>query len=163
MAIFQYATRKCLVIFLLLVAFNGSLLTHGRQIKPLNQQHSSLNNDTVVKHSVNNVPTHPSSGKKKVVDSSSVVPKYGVESFGDSMSSDTNAFRPTTPGNSPGVGHRKFAPEDKDVEAMVASVQSPDHVKVYVTEGTQNQDGFKPTNPGHSPGVGHAQQNKIGQ
>lgn len=145
MAIFQYATRKCLVIFLLLVAFNGSLLTHGRQIKPLNQQHSSLNNDTVVKHSVNNVPTHPSSGKKKVVDSSSVVPKYGVESFGDSMSSDTNAFRPTTPGNSPGVGHRKFAPEDKDVEAMVASVQSPDHVKVYVTEGTQNQDGFKPT------------------
>ncbi|XP_020206961.1 precursor of CEP9 [Cajanus cajan] len=155
MAIFQ-ATRKFLISLLALVAFNGSLLTHGRQIKPLNQ-HSSLNKGTVVPENNPfpphiNVPT-PSSEKKKV--DSFVMPKQGVEGFGD-----TNAFRPTTPGNSPGVGHRKFAQEDNDMKAKVVVVHSPD-VKVHVIEDTEN--GFKPTNPGHSPGVGHSQQNKIGQ
>ncbi|XP_027346507.1 precursor of CEP9-like [Abrus precatorius] len=152
MGAFQ-ATRKHLAVFLLLVACNDSLLTHGRQIKPLNQ-HSSLNKGTLkpLKARVSNVPT-PSSENKKV--DSSAIPKHGVASFDDSA--DTNAFRPTTPGSSPGVGHRKF--EDKDVKAMVA-VQSPD-VKVYAAGATTN--GFKPTDPGHSPGVGHSQQNKIGQ
>jgi len=157
MAIF-HAKPKCVMIFLALVAFNGSPLTHCRQIKPLNQ-HSSLKKDTVVLENTPppllkasaNTPT-PSSEKKKV--DSFVIPKHDVESFGD-----TNAFRPTTPGSSPGVGHRKFATKDKDMKATVA-VQSPD-VKVHVTEDTES--GFKPTNPGHSPGVGHAQQNQIGQ
>ncbi|KAL2333574.1 hypothetical protein Fmac_014787 [Flemingia macrophylla] len=149
MATFQATIKFVVVIFLSLVAFNGSLLTHARQIKPLNQ-HSWLNKGTV------NVPT-PSSEKKRV--DSSVMPKQGVdESFADS-SADANAFRPTTPGNSPGVGHKKFAQEDNGVKPK-AVVQSPD-VKLHVTEETQN--GFKPTNPGHSPGVGHSQQNKIGQ
>ncbi|CAJ1942771.1 unnamed protein product [Sphenostylis stenocarpa] len=147
MAIF-HATPKCLVIFLALLAFNGALLTHCRKIKPLNQ-HSLLKEDIAVVQS--NVPT-PSSEKKKV--DSSVIPENGVEGSGDA-----NAFRPTTPGSSPGVGHRKFASEDKDMKATVAVHSS--HVKIYVTEGTDS--GFKPTNPGHSPGVGHAQQNQIGQ
>ncbi|KAK7331095.1 hypothetical protein VNO77_25309 [Canavalia gladiata] len=160
MGAFQ-ATLNYLVLFLALVASNDSLLTHGRQIKPLNQ-HPSLNKGTVMleenplpplKARVN-VPS-PSSENKKV--ESSVLPKYGVASFGDS-GADTNAFRPTTPGSSPGVGHRKFAGQDKVMEANVA-VQSPD-VKVYVTGSTI--DAFKHTDPGHSPGVGHAQQNKIG-
>ncbi|RDX91300.1 Precursor of CEP9, partial [Mucuna pruriens] len=148
MAIFQ-ATRKYLVIFLALVAFNGSLLAHGRQIKPLNKDtHVVVENNPFhpLTHSVD-VPT-PSSEKK--IFGSSAMPKQGVETFGDS-GGDTNAFRPTTPGNSPGVGHRKFAQQDKDTETKVA-VQSPD-VKVYVTEGTTN--GLQGTNPGHSPGVGH--------
>ncbi|QCD81648.1 hypothetical protein DEO72_LG2g1979 [Vigna unguiculata] len=136
---------KCVVIFLVLIAFNGSLLTHCREIKPLNQ-HYSLKKDTSA-----NVPA-PSSENKKV--DSFVISKQDVEGFGD-----TNAFRPTTPGSSPGVGHRKFATEDKDMKATV-EVQSPD-VMVHVTEGTES--GFKPTNPGHSPGVGHAQHNQMGQ
>ncbi|CAJ1942765.1 unnamed protein product [Sphenostylis stenocarpa] len=103
-----------------------------------------------LKASVSNVPA-PTSEKKE---DSTVTPKNGVGSFGYSVAAYTNAFRPTTPGNSPGVGHRKFAPEDKDMKAKEV-VHSP-NVK-YVTEGTTN--GFKPTNPGHSPGVGHSQQN----
>ncbi|XP_022638482.1 precursor of CEP6-like [Vigna radiata var. radiata] len=140
-----HAKPRCVVIFLALVAFNGSLVAHCRQIKPLNK-HSSKKKDTEeleFKASAT-IPTT----------SSLVISKHDVEGFGD-----TNAFRPTTPGSSPGVGHRKFAAEDKDVKATVA-VQSPD-VKFHFTEGTES--GFKPTNPGHSPGVGHAQQNQIGQ
>ncbi|KAK7331099.1 hypothetical protein VNO77_25313 [Canavalia gladiata] len=132
------ALHKYFAVFLALVACYETLLTQGRQIKPLNQ-HSLL-----------------SSEKKKV--DSSMIPKLGVASFGDSVA-DVNAFRPTTPGNSPGVGHRKFAAQDKVMKAIVSTVQSPD-VKVYVTEGSEND--FRPTDPGHSPGVGHSQQNKIG-
>jgi len=108
------------------------------------------NNPSPLLRASTNIPTPLE--KKKV--NSFVIAKQYVESLGD-----TNAFRPTTPGSSPGVGHRKFATEDKDIKATVA-IQSPD-VKVHVTEGTES--GFKPTNPGHSPGVGHAQQNQIGQ
>ncbi|KAK7386455.1 hypothetical protein VNO78_26694 [Psophocarpus tetragonolobus] len=154
------AINKYFSLFLVLVASHGFLLTHGREIKPLNQN-SPLNKGTVVpessfqhfKPSVYNVPT-PSSDKK---DDSGVRPKYGVASVGISGAgvAYTNGFQPTTPGNSPGVGHRKFAQEDKEMKAKV-TVHSSD-VKVYETEGTTN--GFKPTNPGHSPGVGHSQQN----
>lgn len=159
MAIFQ-ATRKYLVVLLALVAFNGTLLIQGRQIKPLNQ-HFSLKKGTLVQEYNPVTPLKPTtnvhtpSSEKKKVDSSVTPSKQGVESFGDS--SDTNAFRPTTPGNSPGVGHH--AQENKYMKAKIV-VHSPE-VKVYVTEGTPN--GFKPTDPGHSPGVGHSQQNKIGQ
>ncbi|KAK7386454.1 hypothetical protein VNO78_26692 [Psophocarpus tetragonolobus] len=155
MGLFQ-ATRKCVVIFLILFVFNSFLLTHGRQIKPLSKG-TVVVEDTPLSplKARTNVPT--TSSEKKKVDPS-MIPKQGVESFVDS-NTDTNGFRPTTPGNSPGVGHRKFAQEGEDMKAMVA-VQSPD-VKVYETEGTTN--GFKPTDPGHSPGVGHSQQNKIGQ
>nr|KYP59543.1 hypothetical protein KK1_014979 [Cajanus cajan] len=139
--------NKYFAVFLALVACHDSLLTHGREIKPFTRIPQPL------KAIVNNDPT-PSLEKK---DESIVTSKYGFASFGNSGVAYTNGFRPTTPGNSPGVGHRKFAEEDKDMKAKVV-VNSPD-VKVYVTEGTKN--GFKPTDPGHSPGVGHAQQNKL--
>ncbi|XP_047155344.1 precursor of CEP9-like [Vigna umbellata] len=152
-----HAKPRCVVIFLALVAFNGSLVSHCRQIKPLNQHSSKKdtveldNNPSPLLKASAIIPTTSSENKK--VDSF-VISKDDVEGLGD-----TNAFRPTTPGSSPGVGHRKFAAEDKDTKATVA-VQSSD-VKVHFTEGTES--GFKPTNPGHSPGVGHAQQNQIGQ
>lgn len=72
---------------------------------------------------------------------------------------DANSFRPTTPGSSPGVGHRNFVGENKNMKTMV-NVQSPD-VEVFATERSSD-DGFKPTIPGHSPGVGHAYHTKIG-
>ncbi|XP_027348635.1 precursor of CEP9-like [Abrus precatorius] len=147
--------HKYFAVFLALVACHHSLLTHGRQIKPL-KQHSSLNKGTValvleptskstlqpLKASAN-VPT-PS---LKNVNSPPMIPKYATASFEDSDDSgNINAFRPTTPGGSPGVGHRMITKQD---------------VEVSVTEGTTKD--FKPTDPGHSPGVGHSHQNKIGQ
>ncbi|KAK7263118.1 hypothetical protein RJT34_30703 [Clitoria ternatea] len=152
------AMNKYFAIFLALVACHNSPVTHGRKIKPSTQHYSSKNTETVALESQHNpqsnlsplktsfkVPT-PSSDKNL---NTPMIPNYEVASFGDS--SDTNAFRPTTPGGSPGVGHRKVA------QAMVA-VQSPDLV---ADEGSK--DDFQPTDPGHSPGVGHSHQNKIGQ
>ncbi|KAK7251065.1 hypothetical protein RIF29_33940 [Crotalaria pallida] len=140
------AMHKYIVVFLTLFACHDSLLTHGRKIKPLNSNTNLKPLETRV-----NIPT-PSLEKK--VDSP-MMPKLSVATLGTS-GADTNAFRPTTPGSSPGVGHKKFGGED--LKAMVV-VQSP-NVKVHVTEGSKND--FAPTTPGHSPGVGHAYQNKIG-
>ena len=145
------ATLKYLAIFLALVTCNDCHLTYGRKIKPLNQR--SLLNTHTIKLEVNPHPTLPplktsvhvpTPSSEKKFDSSM---NYDTAGFGDSGAAYTNAFQPTTPGSSPGVGHKKFAGEDKDVKAMVA-VQSPD-VKVFVN--------------GFSPGVGHAYPNKNGQ
>ncbi|KAL5063942.1 hypothetical protein RYX36_025679 [Vicia faba] len=76
----------------------------------------------------------------------------------NSNATHATGFRPTTPGSSPGVGHRKFVVNDKNVKTMVV-VRSPNG-EVFVTE--RSDDGFKPTNPSHSPGVGHAYHTKIG-
>lgn len=137
------------LIILALVVCHGSLLTHGRKLKPLNQ-HSSLNTNTIVNN------PHPSLPSLKTNIES---PQYEkASSLGDSNSDNTNAFRPTSPGGSPGVGHRVITSEDNKMKRMV--VQSP-NVEGFVTEGSK--DDFKPTDPGHSPGVGHAYPNKIGQ
>ncbi|KAL1569427.1 hypothetical protein AAHA92_00908 [Salvia divinorum] len=56
--------------------------------------------------------------------------------------SHTETFQPTTPGNSPGVGH-----------SFATKYHSMEEVKAGKT------DGFQPTTPGHSPGVGHSMGN----
>lgn len=87
---------------------------------------------------------------KSLNQDSSVKPEKEVES-----SHDANAFQPTAPGNSPGVGHKHSSEDDSKVK----TTSSPD-VKVSVTVGST--DDFKRTDPGHSPGVGHDYPNKIG-
>ncbi|XP_061361875.1 precursor of CEP9-like [Gastrolobium bilobum] len=149
------AMHKYFAVFLVLVTFHGSLLTHARKIKPLHTNTMMLLEDNAqptlppLKTSVN-VPTPSSENKVE----SPMLPKYGAASYGDS-GSDTNAFRPTTPGSSPGVGHRNFAGEDNNMKAVVV-VKSPD-VEVSMTEGIND---FRPTEPGNSPGVGHPYQHK---
>ncbi|KAG6397316.1 hypothetical protein SASPL_143482 [Salvia splendens] len=56
--------------------------------------------------------------------------------------SHTETFQPTTPGNSPGVGHL-FGTKDHSMEEVKGG----------------KPDGFQPTSPGHSPGVGHSMGN----
>ncbi|BAT75570.1 hypothetical protein LR48_Vigan727s000700 [Vigna angularis] len=133
--------HKYFFIFLALVAYHGFLLAHGRKIniKPLNQ-HSLPNTKTVA----NNVPFGEYEEARKLEDSGA---------------GNTNAFRPTTPGGSPGVGHQVITSKDNNMKSLLA-VQSPD-AKVSLTEESKDDD-FKPTDPGHSPGVGHADKNKIG-
>ena len=142
---FQTMHKYFTIFVAVLVACHGSLFAHGRQIKPLN---------------LNTKPTilAPLRTSIKLIDAP-IVPKFkfaDVDS-GDSGADHANAFRPTTPGNSPGVGHKKFE-EDKVMKVMGALVHSPD-VKTSVAEGSFEND-FKPTDPGHSPGVGHPRQNK---
>ncbi|KAE8703767.1 Detected protein of unknown function [Hibiscus syriacus] len=54
----------------------------------------------------------------------------------------TNAFRPTTPGNSPGAGH-SFGEYDEETEQKPAG---------RVGSNNGDKEGFR----GHSPGGGHA-------
>ncbi|CAI9780768.1 unnamed protein product [Fraxinus pennsylvanica] len=54
-----------------------------------------------------------------------------------------NDFRPTNPGNSPGIGHN-FEAENDVVEPKTPPPASG-----------KNTDVFRPTTPGHSPGFGH--------
>ncbi|KAI4327470.1 hypothetical protein L6164_019928 [Bauhinia variegata] len=126
------AISKYLAILLALFVLHEALSAHGRQIKTMNNQQSSVNQYTV--------------GPK---DSLQPTTKYHVSGFGD----DVNAFRPTTPGNSPGVGHKIFAGQETKLH-----VHSPDADSV--TERFKN--GLRTTEPGHSPGVGHVRENING-
>ncbi|KAK7331094.1 hypothetical protein VNO77_25308 [Canavalia gladiata] len=140
---------KYFAVFLALVAFHDALLiTNARQIKPLKQQHSSPNKDTVALALEHNLKSTLPSSQKNV----------NLASLGDSDEGYTNAFRPTTPGGSPGVGHRIITAQNNNNMKATVTVQSPD-VDMSLTEGTK--DDFKPTDPGHSPGVGHSHNSKI--
>ncbi|KAL3813607.1 hypothetical protein ACJIZ3_014875 [Penstemon smallii] len=65
--------------------------------------------------------------------------------FSSSEVSRSDDFRPTTPGNSPGVGH-DFATQNMQP-------------KVQDFSSINGQTDFRPTGPGHSPGVGHSFRN----
>ncbi|CAH9148786.1 unnamed protein product [Cuscuta epithymum] len=72
---------------------------------------------------------------------------------GGGASSHVDTFRPTTPGNSPGVGHHRVAPTliSNNDEIPPGSPYRP-------TSGggaSSHVDTFQPTTPGNSPGVGH--------
>ncbi|KAL5557040.1 hypothetical protein UlMin_039276 [Ulmus minor] len=58
-----------------------------------------------------------------------------------------NAFRPTTPGSSPGVGHHSFGKQHFITGTKDSYGDS--------AEVVFHKDAFRPTTPGSSPGVGH--------
>ncbi|WJX89688.1 hypothetical protein P8452_71664 [Trifolium repens] len=139
MAKFQ-STLKHFALFVALIAFNYSLQSHARLIKPLNKQ---------------NVPILRS---VKKIDSS--MKSNNEVAFQPTSEDHTNAFQPTTPGNSPGVGHKSFAKKDINMKSKKVVVQSPDDNITATNEDIIND--LKKTDPGHSPGVGHSFNNKIG-
>jgi len=142
MAKFQ-TLQKYFFIFLALVLCHGSLLAHGRKmnIKALNQHY--LQNTNTNTNTVANDPQVHLPPLKTNVES----PHYEKSSkLEDSGEGSINAFRPTTPGGSPGVGHGIITSEDHN------------NMKSSVAEDSKSEG------PGHSPGVGHPNyQNKIGQ
>ncbi|ESQ45473.1 hypothetical protein EUTSA_v10010927mg [Eutrema salsugineum] len=92
----------------------------------------------------------------------------------------TDDFAPTTPGNSPGVGHKKGNADvkglkddfDSTEDRQLLKMDGQDHFKTGTTDdfaptspgnspgmGHKKKDDFKPTTPGHSPGIGHAANN----
>ncbi|KAE8723335.1 Detected protein of unknown function [Hibiscus syriacus] len=73
--------------------------------------------------------------------------------FGVSVDGYKDAFRPTTPGNSPGAGH-SFGENDEETEQNFAG-------RVSSIDG--DIEGFRPTTPGHSPGGGHAFVTKMSE
>lgn len=65
-------------------------------------------------------------------------------SFGQFDVGDKDNFRPTMPGNSPGIGHHAV-----EISGAAPAGRSVDYMK-------GSKDDFRPTMPGHSPGIGHA-------
>lgn len=120
----ELAMQKYFVIFLVLVTCHIFLPTQARKIKP-----------TIPTFKTDVNVLSPTLESK--VDSS-LMPDHVVASLGDSTG-DTDAFRPTTPGNSPGVGHRNFGREE---DKAMKVVQSPDVKVIVTTEGLKNV--FKP-------------------
>ncbi|XP_028783729.1 precursor of CEP9-like [Neltuma alba] len=144
------AIHKYVAVLAILVAFPEFLITQGRQIKSLNQHLTSK--DTTL------FDINVTTSAEKVVDSSTT-PNQHMNAVSEESNRDhVSAYRPTNPGTSPGVGHRKFGEETKDIKAKVV-VQSPPNGEYSLAEGSKTD--FRPTDPGHSPGVGHsAHQNK---
>eukprot|EP00257_Ricinus_communis_P026293 XP_025013707.1 precursor of CEP9 [Ricinus communis] len=86
--------------------------------------------------------------------------------FSDFAAASVDAFRPTPPGNSPGVGHPKAvvtSSSTTDQHSLTglrhdysnlhkSKETSPTSLDVFAAAST---DDFRPTSPGYSPGVGH--------
>ncbi|KAI9113479.1 hypothetical protein K1719_015406 [Acacia pycnantha] len=128
------AILKYLAIVVVLVAFDEVIITQGRQIK-ISNQNSKMNKDTSIDTTI---PT--SLGKDD----------------GDSNGDHLSAHRPTTPGNSPGVGHKIYGVENEDIKEKMVAVESPDAKHYYFETSEESKPYYKSTDPGHSPGVGHA-------
>ncbi|KAI9113617.1 hypothetical protein K1719_015544 [Acacia pycnantha] len=137
------AILKYLAAVLILVACHEVEMTQGRQIKALNQPHFWIKKDATFD---GNVPASA---------------ELAVNAISNKdTNGDVSAYRPTNPGNSPGVGNRKSEVENKEMKEKVAVIQGPPDVVEYsLDEGSKND--FRPTDPSHSPGAGHAaHQNK---
>ncbi|KAJ9564536.1 hypothetical protein OSB04_000502 [Centaurea solstitialis] len=65
------------------------------------------------------------------------------------------AFRPTTPGNSPGAGH-SFT--EHGLDFVSEAVSNVDGIPQPTAE---SENGFRPTKPGNSPGAGHSIHNQT--
>ncbi|KAG2719844.1 hypothetical protein I3760_02G009900 [Carya illinoinensis] len=100
----------------------------------------------------NTVDRSVASSKNEIVPP--MIPNHSI-SFRGSESARKDDFRPTAPGNSPGIGHA-FPDHEADV-ALKAIGKSQQGVR-------HSLNGFKydyrPTTPGHSPGAGHVLKNK---
>lgn len=135
-------------IILAVITCHGILSAEGRQLKPMKRQVG--------------VPTVSSTKDK--------FPPPSTRSMESStVAEPIEDFRPTTPGNSPGVGHSypehsvviqtnkagdvmKLLTNTKESKQEFASKQKVSTVQNSI-------DGFRPTAPGNSPGVGHSYTN----
>ncbi|CAI9758792.1 unnamed protein product [Fraxinus pennsylvanica] len=126
-----YIQSISILLFLLAGFFCLQLsLTEARQLKSLNKQE---------KHDF--PATFPANSSPQIVGRKHVPwPTNQKQEIVSSDARGVNDFRPTAPGNSPGIGH-SFPSEKDNVHAKT--------------------DDFRPTGPGHSPGIGHSFANKT--
>ncbi|TXG59462.1 hypothetical protein EZV62_014035 [Acer yangbiense] len=129
---------KRLILVAVLVACHAILSAEGRQIKSINK-----------KETANKKGSSSINSKKEIFSPPTM-------SFGDSEASYKDAFRPTTPGKSPSVGH-SFSQDQQNAESKSVLADNSQKAGHFIT-GDKND--FRPSAPGHSPGVGHAFRNK---
>lgn len=98
--------KICTWLIILTIVAHETLLIEARQLKSIPSKNAAVLQDS---------------------------PQVAVQSQGKSIPESVNDFRPTTPGNSPGAGHR-----------------------------FETQAGSNPASgPGHSPGGGHSKENHV--
>ncbi|KAJ7944409.1 Precursor of CEP9 [Quillaja saponaria] len=148
---FHFVLKFFAILVALLVFHEVLLFSEGRKLKPVNQKESIYDHQ----------PTPPPYNPSKQIHPP-LPQNYGTRFFDDSAVVSTDDFRPTAPGNSPGVGHKHSFEKQNQVDHNEPKGQVVDpslDVTYYVTARPVND--FKPTAPGHSPGVGHAIQTKM--
>lgn len=154
-------------ILLELVAFHEILSIEGRQLKSITEKREgsqSLNSIdySPQHHDPATSPSHiPSTEARKKEVFPPITPKKYSFNFHETDATYRKDFRPTTPGNSPGVGH-SFSNQEADMESKVVNKgnKSPGTTTHSLTEF---KDDFRPTSPGHSPGIGHVLQHKSAE
>ncbi|KAL0343658.1 UNVERIFIED_CONTAM: hypothetical protein Sangu_1253200 [Sesamum angustifolium] len=145
-------------MFLFLLALTACLeiqFSEARQIKAIKKQElSPVKTETGLQHySKQAIKVEQGVGSQKdnlqVTGQRKFSPPMIPPPSHESISSDdvyhSDSFQPTTPGNSPGIGH-SFAGKKHNTQAKAQDF----------TSATGQTDGFQPTTPGHSPGVGHS-------
>ncbi|KAF9682362.1 hypothetical protein SADUNF_Sadunf05G0101100 [Salix dunnii] len=147
-------TCKCALFILVLVTCFQILFTEGRPIKSANKQElvssgkESIEDMTKQgsliaksqKFSLTAPPVTPNPSVHHSKAGRKEMPLPTVSGVSNSAAVDKDAFRPTTPGVSPGVGHSK----------TIGTKSNNEHSL------TDFKDDFQPKSPVHSPGVGHA-------
>ncbi|KZV45995.1 hypothetical protein F511_10685 [Dorcoceras hygrometricum] len=158
MACVQYL--HLFILFLVSLVCSEIQLTEGRQLKDLkkNESGANKNHEGLQPHAskpmINKqIPERKNYNQIVTEQRQTIPPMTHSNEFGSSDISHSNDFRPTQPGNSPGVGH-SFTGRKDSVQAEVKSHESG---VTHTVEGST--DDFRPTGPGHSPGVGHYYQN----
>ncbi|KAM7251449.1 hypothetical protein ACFE04_023332 [Oxalis oulophora] len=123
--VMQTLCKCAIIISIIITCLEISSTTQARQLK-------SVEKDT---KSPNQLVADENTLTEKKVMTPSPTPKSSF-TFSSSDVTYVDTFRPTIPGNSPGVGHRL------------------EQNKEDVTEPGSRED-FRPTDPGRSPGAGH--------
>ncbi|KAL0377731.1 UNVERIFIED_CONTAM: hypothetical protein Sradi_3078600 [Sesamum radiatum] len=144
-------------MFLFLLALTACLeiqFSEARQLKAIKEQESSpVKTETGLQHYAKQaIKVEQSVGSRKenlqVTGQRKISPPMIPPPSHEFISSDvsrSDSFQPTTPGNSPGIGH-SFTGKKHDTQAKAQDF----------TSVAGQTDGFQPTTPGHSPGVGHS-------
>lgn len=162
------------VFLLVVIACHDILFTEGRQLKSTKKQeiHPIKDEGNLGKHSCRTISSHKTPTRKErnvqvtfadnrqivensVVRTREIFPSPPTQSLGFSaVAKPIDDFPPTTPGNSPGIGH-SYAEHNVEIQPKGAGNGPGVH---HSTAGNIND--LPPTGPGHSPGIGHSFQNK---
>ncbi|KAI3503099.1 hypothetical protein L1887_31535 [Cichorium endivia] len=128
------------LLLILIIAYHAIPLAEGRQLKSLKKQQVDSKGKKVSEKTARFPPQVPNQTQKDEISDLKAV----------------TAFRPTTPGSSPGAGHSFTENRPGFVSKAVSNVSGVFH------STSESDTGFRPTKPGSSPGAGHSIHDKFG-
>ncbi|XP_044470547.1 precursor of CEP9-like [Mangifera indica] len=175
--------NTCVILLALIACSHALLWAEGRQLKIMEKEETAKHGSKNINFQQNSgelkedsLSTKPSVDNPSAENAVSVTGKkeiYPPMRLVESAASDTDDFRPTTPGNSPGAGHKHAFEGEEELDSRVKGDESTTVTAAIAIESPpptptlpfgarptpKHADGFRPTAPGHNPRVGHAIQN----